>query len=668
MALKAQGSGCVAGCGGSALAPQPERRHAASPARLSRSILTVMAVAFAAVLFVVVIGEWLGWLENYTDRLPWPIGLLLVGALGYPVLRNVVRAALRRRITSHTLMTAGLGAALAVGQWPTALLIVFFMRLGEYLESFTARRARRALQDLTRMAPQKARVERGGREVEVPARDVQPGEIVVVRPGEKLPADGEVLSGHATVNQSAITGESMPVEVGPGDKVFAATIASSGSLRVRATQVGSDTTFGKILRLVEEAETHRAEVQRVADRFSTWFLPFVASLAALTFLMRGDAMATAAVLVVACSCSFALATPIAVVAAIGAAARRGVIVKGGKYLEALARADVLLVDKTGTLTYGRPAITDVIPLGRATESLVLEAAAAAEKYSEHPLARAVVAEAERRGIAPGEPRDFVAVPGLGVRARVNGRVVAVGSLRLPAGAHAAALRDELEAQGKTVLLVTADEEPLGIIAAADTVRAEVPEALAAARTHGLHPIELLTGDNERVAAALAAQLGVSYRAHLLPEDKIAVVRRYQRQGKTVVMVGDGVNDAPALAQADVGIAMGAAGADVAVEAAHIAIMRDDWSLVPEIIHLARRTLRVIKLNLAFTAVYNLTGLTLAALGLLPPALAAAAQSLPDVVILGNSSRLLRAGRGPTSPCSAKRDRGSRRPAAEARPG
>ena len=642
MAVKPRGTACGAGCGGRGVPPASTEFDAASPGRLIRSVLTLLAVTFAAVLFVVVVGEWLGLLESYTRRVPWPIGLLLVGAIGYPVLRNVVRAALKRRITSHTLMTAGLGAALAVGQWPTAVLIVFFMRLGSYVESFTTRRARRALRDLACMAPQKARVERGGKEVEVRALEVQPGEIVVVRPGEKIPADGEVVSGHATVNQSAITGESMPVEVGPGDRVFAATIASSGSLRVRATQVGSDTTFGRILRLVEEAETHRAEVQRVADRFATWFLPFVAGIAALTFLIGGDAMATAAVLVVACSCSFALATPIALVAAIGAAARRGVIVKGGKYLEALARADVLLVDKTGTLTYGRPAITDVIPLQPVAESFVLEMAAGAEKYSEHPLGRAVVAEAERRGIAPAEPREFVAIPGLGVRARVDGRVVTVGSRRMPAATSAASAGDELEAQGKTVLLVTADDELLGVIAAADTAREEVPEALAAVRELGLDHIELLTGDNERVAAALASQLGVAYRANLLPEDKIAVVRRYQQQGKTVIMVGDGVNDAPALAQAHVGIAMGAAGADVAVEAAHIAVMRDDWSLVPEMIRLARRTMRVIKLNLGFTAVYNLTGLTLAALGLLPPALAAAAQSLPDLVILGNSSRLLRA--------------------------
>lgn len=578
--------GAIEGRGCSVPLAPPVRRgpvagEATSPAVLpggfGRSLLLVFGVVFAVVLLLVVIGEWLGFFEAYTERVPWPVGIGIVLVFGYPVFRSVVRAALRRRITSHTLMTVGLLAALAVGQWPTAVLIVFFMRLADYVERFTTERARRALKDLTAMAPQKARVERGGREMEVPASEVQVGEIVVVRPGEKIPVDGVIVSGQATVDQSAVTGESMPVEATEGAKVFAATIASLGTLRVRATHVGPDTTFGRVIKLVEEAESHRADVQRTADRFSTYYLPLVASIAVLTFAVSRNALATAAVLVVACSCSFALATPIALLASIGAAARRGLIVKGGKYLESLARADVLLVDKTGTLTVGRPAITDVLPLKGLPENRVLELAASAEKHSEHPLARAVVAAAEQRGIVIQEPRDFVAMPGMGVRARVNGTSVAVGSRR-SVGSDAIAVADEIESQGKTVLFVTEEDQLIGILAAADTVRPEVPAALRAVKALGIQHIELLTGDNERVAAALAGQLGVAYRANLLPEDKIAIVRQYQDQGKTVVMVGDGVNDAPALAQANVGIAMGAAGTDVAIEASHIAIMREDWRL------------------------------------------------------------------------------------------
>jgi len=606
----------------------------------TRQALTLLAIVFGAVLFVVVLGEWLGLFEHITERVPWPLGWLAVFAGGWPIFRNVARAAFKRQITSHTLMSVGVLAALAVGEWATAAVIVFFMRVGDYTESFTAERARRAVKDLTVLAPQTARVERGGVEQLVPLAEVQVGEVVIVWPGEKIPVDGEVVGGQATVDQAAITGEALPREAGPGARVFAATFAQLGSLRVRATHIGPDSTFGRVIRLVEQAEAHRAEVQRFADRFSAWYLPLVAVIAALTFLFRQDPLATAAVLVVACSCSIALATPIAMLASIGAAAKRGLLIKGGKYLETLARADVLLLDKTGTLTLGKPRLTDIVPLSDLPANDVLRLAASAERYSEHPLAEAVRAEARARGLTLAEPQHFEAVPGLGVRAIVSGSAVAVGSRRLLGEGVALPVAASLEAEGKTLLFVVREGEPVGVLAAADTLRPEVPAALEAVRALGLRHIELLTGDNERTAAALAEALGVRYRANLLPEDKIAVVKDYQAQGGTVVMVGDGVNDAPALAQADVGIALGAAGSGVALEAAHLALLREDWLLVPEAVRLARRTMGVIKGNLIFTAVYNLVGLTLAAFGFLPPVLAAAAQSLPDLGILANSSRLL----------------------------
>ncbi len=613
----------------------------ASPLKdLTRPVLTLFGLVFGVVLFVVVVGEWLGLFETLTRRVPWPIWLAVLAAGGYPIFRNVVRAAVRGRVIAHTLMTIGALAAVAVGEWATAAVVVFFMRVGDYAERFTTERARRAVKDLAALAPQMARVERHGEEQEVPVADVRAGDTVTVRPGEQIPVDGVVIGGQATLDQAAITGESMPVEAGPGAKVFAATVARLGSLRVRATHVGRDTTFGRVITLVEEAEAHRADVQRVADRFAGYYLPVVLSVAALTFILRRDALATAAVLVVACSCSFALATPIALLASIGAGARRGLLVKGGKCLESLARADVVLIDKTGTLTLGRPGITDVVPLNGASADDVLVLAASAERYSEHPLAEAVRAAAKDRHLVLMEPRQFEAIPGHGVRASINGCVVTVGNRRLVASGpvpHVAAL----EAQGKSLLFVARDDTPIGILAAADTLRAEVPRALAEVRALGVGRIELLTGDNESTAAALGERLGVPYRANLLPEDKIAVVKAYQATGHRVVMVGDGVNDAPALAQADVGIAMGAAGTDVAIEAAHVALMREDWMLVPDVIRIARRTMRVVKLNIAFTALFNLVGLTLASLGFLPPILAAAAQSLPDIGILANSSRLLR---------------------------
>ncbi|MEP7200528.1 MAG: cation-translocating P-type ATPase [Chloroflexota bacterium] len=610
-------------------------------ADFTRPVLTLFGIVFMAVLFVVVVGEWLGLFEALTARVPWPIGLAIVLAFGYPVFRNVIRAALKRQIIAHTLMSVGVLAALVIGQWATAAVVVFFMRVGDYAERFTTERARRAVKDLTALAPQTARIERDGAEHEVPIGDVRVGETAIVRPGEKIPVDGEVISGHATVDQAAITGEAMPVEAGVGAKVFAATIARLGSLRVRVTHIGADTTFGRVIKLVEEAEAHRADVQRIADKFSAYYLPVVASIAALTFLIRRDPLATAAVLVVACSCSFALATPIAMLASVGAGAKRGLLIKGGKYLETLARADVLLIDKTGTLTLGRPLITDVLTTNGMGESELLALAATVERYSEHPLAQAVREAAHQRNLSLSEPHDFESAPGMGVSARINGNMVTIGNRRMIPAAASWSAAHELEAQGKTLLFVARDGELAGLLAASDTLRPEVPAALRDVRALGVKRIELLTGDNERTAAALAAQLNVSYRANLLPEDKIAIVKAYQAQGHTVVMVGDGVNDAPALAQADVGIAMGAAGSDIAIEAAHVALMRDDWTLVPDALRIARRTMRVVKMNIAFTALYNVVGLSLAALGFLPPIFAAAAQSLPDLGILANSSRLLR---------------------------
>jgi Cd2+/Zn2+-exporting ATPase/Cu+-exporting ATPase len=519
--------------------------------------------------------------------------------------------------------------------------VVFFMRVGDYAESMTTEGARRAVKELTALAPQTARVERDGAEQEVPVSSVLPGDVVIVRPGARIPVDGEVVGGQATVDQSTLTGESMPVEAGPGARVFAATIARLGSLRVRASQVGADTTFSRVVKLVEEAEAHRATVQRFADKFTAYYLPIVAGLAALTFLIRRDPLATAAVLVVACSCSIALATPIAMLASVGASARRGLLIKGGKYLETLARADVLLIDKTGTLTLGQPQLTDVIALNGLPGDELLALAASAERYSEHPLAEAIRQGARNRNLTLFDPEAFEAIPGQGLRARVNGRPLAIGNQRLIPSAAVLPEARALEAQGKTLLFVEGQGELLGLLAATDTLRPEVPAALAAVQALGVKHIELLTGDNERVTRTLADKLGVRYRAGLLPQDKIRVVRDYQAKGGTVLMVGDGVNDAPALAQADVGIAMGAAGSAVALEAAHIALLREDWMLVPEAVRIARRTMRVVKTNLAFTAVYNVVGLSLAALGFLPPIFAAAAQSLPDLGILANSARLLR---------------------------
>jgi Cd2+/Zn2+-exporting ATPase/Cu+-exporting ATPase len=450
-----------------------------------------------------------------------------------------------------------------------------------------------------------------------------------------------VLTGNATINQAALTGESMPVEAGTGSKVYAATVLQLGSIRIQTVHVGRDSAFGRVIQLVGEAEAKRGEVQRFADKFSGYYLPVVAGIALLTLVISGNPLNATAVLVVACSCSIALATPIAMLASIGAGAKQGVLVKGGKFLELLARADVVLLDKTGTLTLGKPRLTEVISLNGVDESTILTLAASAERYSEHPLARALREAASERQLHLLEVQDFAALPGRGVRAQIDGCQIAVGSQRIVRGKSQLQQVKLLEQQGRTLLYLEEDGELVGLLAATDTLRPEVPAALKALKALKIGKIELLTGDNAFSASELGKQLGIDYRANLLPEDKINAVKEYQAQGHTVVMVGDGINDAPALAQADVGIAMGASGTDIALEAADVALLRDDWNLVPSVFKIARRTMGVVKMNLILTAIYNIAGISLAAFGIIPPVLAAALQSLPDLGILGNSSRLFK---------------------------
>ncbi|MBL8049593.1 MAG: cadmium-translocating P-type ATPase [Anaerolineales bacterium] len=606
----------------------------------NKQLITLLVIVFSIVLSIVIFGEWLGLFKLLDSLVPFPVGLIIVLAGGYPIFRNVIRVTFKGQIISHTLMTLGVIAALAVGEWVTAAIVVVLMRVGEYVENFTTEGARRAVKELTSIAPQTARVERNGEEIEIPVAEVKIDEVVITRPGEKIPVDGEVVSGEATIDQAAITGESMPVEVTKGNHVFAATITKLGSLRIKTLKIGTDTTFGRVVKMVEEAEANRANVQQFADKFSTYYLPIVIVIATLTFLISGNPLSTAAVLVVACSCSIALATPVAMLASIGGSAKRGLLIKGGKYLEVLARADVILVDKTGTLTLGQPKITDVISLNGLSETEILTLAASAERYSEHPLAEAVRVKARIENIKISDVEDFEAITGQGIRAKVNGSLIEIGNRRLVSIPDNLSVVQNLEETGKTLLFISRGKQLVGILAASDTLRSEVPTSIIELRKLGINKIELLTGDNERTASALANQLGIEYRASLLPENKIEIVKEYQSKGHIVVMIGDGVNDAPALAQSNIGISMGAGGTDIAIEASHIALLREDWTLIPEVIGIARRTMGIIKMNLGFTAVYNVVGLTLAAFGFLPPVLAAAAQSLPDIGILTNSARLI----------------------------
>jgi Cd2+/Zn2+-exporting ATPase/Cu+-exporting ATPase len=626
-----------------------ESREAAAPRR--RSLVDKLGWAFVAGVALVALsgiaGERLGLVEAATERIPAWLAVSAVLLGGYPIFRSVLRALRNRQVTSHALMTLGIVGALAIGQYAAGAVIVFFMRLADFVESYTTERARQAIKELLKLAPETARVEREGRELELAATEVRRGEIVLVKPGERIAVDGVVLDGSATVNQASITGESVPVEKAAGDQVFAATICDRGALRIRAERVGPETTFGQILRLVEDAEAAKAPVQRFADRFTAYYIPVVLAVAVVTYAIGGSATAAVATVLVACSCAIAMATPITVLAAVGQAAQQGIVIKGGRYLEALAKVDTIVMDKTGTLTAGHPELTDIVGVEGEAEERVLALGASLERRSEHPLADGIARAAERRRLPLSEPKEFRVYPGEGVSGTVEGAPVVCGTEKLM-GRVGVKLDDavreraqKLAADGKSVVLVARAGRLIGLIALADVLRPEVPAALEKLRALGIRRMRLITGDRREVAAAVAGQLGLEFEAEVLPDEKLRMIERLQRAGHVVAMVGDGINDAPALAQADVGIAMGAAGTDAAIEAAHVALMRDDWRVVPEAVLIGRRAFRTIKQNLWFTAAYNVVGMLLAATGWLPPIGAAAAQSLPDVAVMLNSSRLLR---------------------------
>jgi Cu+-exporting ATPase len=559
----------------------------------------------------------------------------------------------------HAFTRAGLAPDV---YYETAAIIVTLILLGRFLEARAKGQASEAIRRLMALAPQKARVVRNGEETEIPAEEVQVGDIVVVRPGERIPLDGVVLEGHSAVDESMVTGESVPVDKGPGDAVLGGTVNRMGAFRFRATRVGKDTTLSQIIRLVEEAQTRKAPVQRLADRISAVFVPAVIAVATLTFLVwwvwgpqPSFTFALAnfiAVLIIACPCALGLATPTAILVGTGKGAELGVLIKGGEALEAAGRVQVVILDKTGTLTRGKPALTDVHPMNGLSEVDLLQLAGSAERGSEHPLGQAVVEAARARGIALADPEGFEAIPGGGIVARVEGRSVIVGTLRLlgerglsPNGLLE--VTDRLSQEGKTPMAVAVDGIAAGVLAVADTLKPHAREVVEELRRMGLQ-VAILTGDTRGTAEAIARQLGVDrVLSEVLPHQKVEEVRRLQSEGYRVAFVGDGINDAPALAQADLGIAIGA-GTDVAMEAADVVLVGDDlWGIV-RAIRLSRATLRTIRQNLFWAFAYNVALIPVAAGVLYPffgvllnPVFAAAAMALSSVTVVSNSLRLMR---------------------------
>jgi Cd2+/Zn2+-exporting ATPase len=525
------------------------------------------------------------------------------------------------------------------------------------LEDYAADRARGSIRALMDLAPPQAQRRRpDGTLQPVPVEALVPGEVVVVRPGERLPTDGRVTAGSSAVDQSPITGESLPVEVTPGAVVFGGTVNGPGALEVEVTKPYADTTLARIIRQVQEAQAHRGRAQRFADRFGAVYTPAMFALAAVVAavgLLVGEPRAWLyrglVVLVVSCSCALVISVPTAVVAAVTRAARDGILVKGGAYLEALARVQVVAVDKTGTLTRGQPRVTDLVPLDGTKPEGLLGVAAAVEAASEHPLAGAILAEAHARGIAVVPGRALRALPGMGVEATVDGRPAFVGkadhAIRLDQAPAVAGRLAELEGQGKTAVLVAYGSRPLGLIAVADELRPETAGAVAELHQLGIGRVVMLTGDHQRVAQAIAAWAGIDQaQAGLLPQDKTAAVHdlRADTDGRgAVAMVGDGVNDAPALASADVGVAMGAAGTDVALETADVALMADDLGKLPAAIRLARRATRTIHQNVALSLGTVAVLVTAALTGRLSLTSGLLLNEGTALLIIANGLRLLR---------------------------
>ncbi len=641
---------------------RPFAQASASPKSPPRStfVFALLRLAFVGTVsllaLVEIVGESLGLVHQVEIVVPVPVALAVVIIGGYPIFWSALRGLWHRQITINAVMSVGILAAAVTGEVISAALIVFFMLIARYLEGKTTGQARRAIAELAALSPKTARVKREGAEETIAVSALHLGDQVVVRQGEQIPIDGLVLVGQAIVNQAPITGESLPVEKTPGDEVFAGTLMERGYLEVTVQRTGAQTALGRIIHLVEEAETHKSPVQKFADRFSAIFLPFVLTLAGLTLLLSHHLEAAIAVLVAACPCAVGLATPLSVVAAVGAGARHGLLIKGGLTLEQLAKVDTLVVDKTGTLTTGRAQVTELVRFDEQwSEDEFLAWAAALEQTASHPLASAILQAATERNVSLPAIEQIDVRPSLGIVGQAQGETWLLGAWRLLEEEHISltpALQRQLttlEDAGQTVLVLVRSGQPLGAVAVADTLRPEVQPTLEKCRQLGITRFMVLTGDNERAAQAMAQAAGISeVHANLLPEDKIALVRRLQTEGRRVLMIGDGINDAPALTVATVGIAMGTIGTAVAQEAADVALLRDDWRQVPEAIQLGRRTARTIRQNIFFGVGFTMLVMGLASFGLISSIIAAASQSVPDVGVALNASRLLRWKRGGNS--------------------
>ena len=593
---------------------------------------------------LVIVASLTGWWRHLMSRDWLAFAATLIG--GFPIFKEAWENLRKRRMTMELSMTLALIAALCIGQFLTALVIAFFVLFAELVEGYTVGGGRRAIQNLIDALPRQVRVRRGGQERELGTSEVAAGETIIIRPGERIPADGVVSKGHSFVDQSSITGESLPIEKVEQSKVFAGTINKDGVLEVIVEKIGRDTTFGKIIEIVEQAEKSRAPVQRIADRLAAGLVYFAFGAAVLTLIVTRNITSTIAVIIVAGACGVAAGTPLAILAGIGSAARRGIITKGGLYLEQLSRIDTIVLDKTGTLTLGIPEVTAVRGLYNVTENEVLQTAAIAEQHSEHPLGEAIVRRARERKLPLREYSQLRYAPGKGIVVEESGARIMVGTRALfeehgvPVPTNALFEVSDHDGAGKTVVLVGRDHRVLGTVTLADQLRAEGRQAVNNLKAQGYRVI-LLTGDSSETAKSIGGELGVDESSgNLLPEQKVEKIRELLRAGRKVAMVGDGVNDAPALAEATVGVAMGQ-GTDVALETADVTLMTSDLSRLVEVLAISKRCYRVIMFNFWGTIVVDATGIVLAFFGMLAPIIAALIHVGSELAFILNSARLFR---------------------------
>jgi len=613
---------------------EASHEHNKADAWRKKDVLRLVLMG-AAALF-----SWLGLWRPFMT-IDW-IAIIATLIGGYPIYKETLRSLGHKRISMEASMTFAIGAALAVGVFTVALVIAFFVVFAEFVETYATDKTRATIELLEKASPRKALVERNGAEIEVDLQSLALGDVVIVREGERIPVDGVVVKGAAFVDQASITGEAAGVEKTIGSKVYAGSVNESGLISVRAEKIGSDTVFGTIIKLVKEAEGRKAPVQKISDKLAAWIIVFALAASILTYLVTRDLISTISVFIVSGACGVAAGTPLAIVATIGRAARSGVIVKGGTYIEQMSHIDTVVVDKTGTLTFGEPAVSEIVTLGECSQPQVLGYAVAAERYSNHPIARAILEKAQESGVGSPERVSSTSIPGKGIVSVQNGKRILVGN-KLLMEENKIDVPREINAvfsEGKTVIFVAHNERPCGAIVLSDKIRVESKKAIMELKLLGIRTI-MLTGDSKQTATTIGHEVGVEeVYAELLPQDKVSMIERLVANGSRVAMIGDGINDAPALARANIGIGMGG-GTDVAIEEADIVLMTNDLRKVADIVKASKRTYRTIMQNFYGTLIIDGMGAALGFLGFLNPILAAGIHVGSELLFILNSARLIK---------------------------